>query len=433
MTAQDLKALLEAHVADVAERDFVDDAWTAAAGRQHRRRTILAGGLAAAVAAAVAVATVPALRGVDTAPATPTRSASATTTDPDVAFYGRDGTPYLFGGDQASLRDLQVATKIPPQDLRIPGTPQDLRALLAARTDASSLVVVAVGTTTAGGRDQPLLFVHDPAGAFAWVAVDLRLDPVDPVNGTSGVQPGAISPDGHTVVLVQPRELVVLDARTASVRRVPVDDPNVGDARLDAGGFSDDGSYVTWGSGVAFVLPPGGTRLVRAANEARPETWTIESETSGGETRAILVRRGKDHVRVGSRSVETHFDVYGPSAAGDGWVVRGGFPDTGSMPAGQERVSGLLAVTEDGSRRKVLVMDERADGDMKGGLTAVAFLDWTEHPTVLFRYRTPRGDSLGAWDLQDDTLSFSSRLDDPTSESGRPGVVTVSPRTSWTG
>jgi hypothetical protein len=304
--------------------------------------------------------------------------------------------------------------------------------LSSSATDPSRLVVVAVGARRFGGLDEPLLLVHGGGGGLVWAAADLHLGPVNQVNGDSGIQPGAISPDGHTIVFVQPRELVVLDARRASVRRVPLADPNVDNVRLEGGAFADDGSYVTWGSGAAFVLAKGGNALSRAANEARPGTWTIESDLSGGESLAVLVRRGADHIKVGALSVETHFESYGPSAAGAGWVVQGGFPDSHYLPTGEARTSGLLAVSQDGRERKVLVMDERTDGAMKGGLTAVAFLDGSSDPTVVFRYRSPRADSLGAWDLVTDKVSFVSRLDDPTSEPSRPRVVAVSARTRWT-
>lgn len=433
MTSHDLKQLLEAHAADVQERDFADEAWAAAVGRR-RRRLLTAGGLAAAVAVATALVAVPALRGAGTSPATPTSSVTTSMAGADVAFYGRDGTPYVRGGDQASLRSAELITKIPPTDLRIPAAPPSLRSIIArAQGDAAGLVVIAAGVQRVGGKDRPLLFVTSTSVETTWAAVDLALGPVDPVNGDSGVQPGAISPDGHTVVFVQPRELVVLDARTASVRRVPLTDPNVDGVRLEGGGFADDGSYVTWGNGAAFVLAKGGTALTRAANEARPGTWTIESDASGGESLAVIVRRGPDHTKVGSRSVETHFESYGPSAAGGGWVVQGGFPDNHYLPTGEGRVSGLLAASQDGAQRKVLVMDERKDGQMKGGLTAVAFLDWTTNPTVVFRYYSPGADLLGAWDLVTDKIMFVSRFDDPTSEARSTGVVAVSARTSWKG
>ena len=439
MTTQDLRQLLEAHVEDVAELDFADRAWAAALGRQHRRRTVLGAGLAAGVAAAVAVATVPGRGGAGvTTPATGTTSTGTsssptTSADPRAAFFGTDGTPYVLGGDQATLRDSEVVAKF-PMDLRIPARPRALEADLAARgTDSSDVMLLAVAARQVGSTSQPLLYLTGtPAGSEGWVSVDLPLDPVDPVNGTSGIQPGAIAPDGHTLVFVQPRELVVLDARTAEVRRVAIgDDPRLAPVTLEGGGFADDGSYVTWGSGAAFVLPKGANALTRAADGARPEAWTIESDASGTDGRATLVRRGPEHVTVGSRIVETHFEAFGPSAYGAAWVAQGGFPDSRYLPSGEERLSGLLAVSQDGARRKVLVMDEAKDGDMKGGLTAVAFLDWTEHPTVVFRYYSPRGDSLGAWDLETDAISFVSRLDDPTDDESRPRVVAVSTRTSW--
>jgi hypothetical protein len=432
MTSHDLKQLLEAHAGDVEDRDFADTAWAAAVGRRRNRRLAMGGGVAAALALVTAIVTVPALRGADTTPATPTPSVTTSVSGADVAFYGRDGTPYLRGGDQASLRSAEAVTKIPPQDLRIPAAPPSLASVIARPGGAQDLVVIAVGSQRVSGKDRPLLFVTSTSVEMTWAAVDLLLGPIDQVNGGSALQPGAISPDGHTIVFVQPRELVVLDARTASVRRVPLADPNVDNVRLEGGGFADDGSYVTWGSGAAFVLAKGANALTRAANEARPGTWTIESDLSGGESLAVLVRRGADHIKVGARSVETHLENYGPSAAGAGWVVQGGFPDNHYLPAGEARSSGLLAVRQDGTQRKVLVMDERKDGPVKGGLTAVAFLDGTPHPTVVFRYQSTRADSLGAWDLVTDKVSFVSRLDDPTTEPDRARVVAVSTRTSWT-
>ena len=228
----DLRDLLELASDDLPEVDLAQEAWdTARAERRVVRRRVLLGAGAVAAAAALATVVVRERSGAPTDPAEdlsgvpdrlPTALVGGVTVHLAPEPGGETVLPRYADADALALPDrlgFEDASTLAAFGPGAAVTSNDtsVRAVLLAWTPrADALVPVLYTPLRSDGR----LYLR---------CADVPLLRADPTQTGQGVvlDPRAIRVDRRAVVFPQPGELVVLDARDGTARRITVDDPTL--------------------------------------------------------------------------------------------------------------------------------------------------------------------------------------------------------------
>lgn len=227
----DLRDLLELASDDVPERDLAPDAWAAAAAERRtvRRRALIGAG---AAAAAAAVTTVVVRGGGDAGreagrpTPSPTRLRTADVGGVTVDLAPEPGeetalVPYrdaatLGLGSTIGFDDALRLPKLGPEAGRTGNTASVRAVLLAWSPGAEGLL--------------PVLHLPRAEGGLEYLACSgVQLVRADPTQTGQGIvlHPRAVRDDRLAVVLPQPGEVVVLDARDGTSLRIPVPDSTI--------------------------------------------------------------------------------------------------------------------------------------------------------------------------------------------------------------
>jgi hypothetical protein len=392
-----LRDLLELASDDVVEVDLAGRAWHGAAAQRHtlRRRALLgAGGLLAAGA----FATVVLRRGdVTSAP-------------------GPTPTPSLGGRlDERSVGSVRVSmAPSPATEPRLPRYPDaellalpELlgtgearpRALLSPDGVAGTAASVrAVFLVHAGqGLSHPVVLV--PRGSPPHLLVPgMLLEPVDDGTGVRTAPrlgPRTIHDDRHRVVVAQPRRVLVLDVRDASVLDLPVPD----DGLVDAGWAKDGRTVVARSPERDWLVDTQTHQVRRPEGPARPDYEDLVTGPQGGTVLRSFAGSG---TLSDTRLVpDTVVEPYGASTANtESWVASGVLLGD-DLERATGRAQGLLAVQDDLSlHARVLAAPE--DPHLVRG--AYRPLAWGPRDVLVLESRStsdggpPRGRLL-AWDV----------------------------------
>ncbi|WP_392545257.1 hypothetical protein [Oryzobacter telluris] len=227
----DLRDLLELASDDVPETDLATDAWETAVRHRRtvRRRALLGAGAVAAAAAvtSVVVRETPSGTGVAGRPTpSPTRLRNAVVggVTADLAPDPGDETALPLYRDAATLG---LATLIGFDDaMRLP----KLGAEAGRPTNTASVRAVMLAWTP--GAEGLMAVLHLPraaAGLDYLVCSGVPLVRADPTQSGGGIVlgPRTIRDDRLAVVLPQPGEVVVIDARNGTADRIPVPDSTI--------------------------------------------------------------------------------------------------------------------------------------------------------------------------------------------------------------
>lgn len=389
--------------------DLADIAWTGARRVRVRRRLLSAGAVGVIAAAGIGFAALsPDTGGGASVAASATHGSSPTgSSSADATLHTTMGIAIVRGISLAELQSRQVVARF-PADLRVPARLETLSSVVAAAADRSDLRVLAVSIRDPEAkRQEPIFLLQGSATGPLWTTLGTALAVPDEANGVGLVGARAISPDGRIVVLAQPKGVLVVDVTSGSSRSVslPVGQSLPAGAHFDEAGFTDEGMIIApTSAGASWQARPDASVLEPAPAGASPDHWALDG---GAEQRIQVVRRDPGQARTVDAERAWSFELFGPSASDGTWVVRGGFPDQRHWPRSETPpVSALLATTTAGASPAMLIMDEHADGIMKGGLVALGFIPGRDDPTVVFRYHSPKGIALGAWNLRTHELSL---------------------------
>ncbi len=416
MTDDQLGTLLRDVDVEVPAIDWAQRAWDGARARRGRRRGAALAGVGAAAAAVVIAIWAPGIHH-DPNPATSSSAVpptSAVTYAPTQTTEGYPGIRLVQGMSLAGLRKLPVSSTF-PRDLAVPAAPKSLASVIsAAGSDARQLRVLAVSVRpVSDGRDQPVLLVRGASTRPTWGYLERTITKPSPTHGGIGIGERAISPSGRWVVIAQTRDLLVIDGQTGDLRVLGLPTPTAVSEEfyVERAGFADDGTIVALASDrSAYIAQPTDARLTVTKPGSTPYPWALANswELDHGQSDAPVVAvYGSDHALASVSPLSVSFSFFGESASDGTWVARGGFPDQRTWTGtATPPLSGLLVTKVDGSDPRMLVMDEAADGPMKGGLTAVGFLDHTPDPTLVFVYYSDKGMATGTWNLRTDELGF---------------------------
>ena len=334
------RQLLELVADEVPEVDLARAAWDAARARRRsvRRRVALAGG--GVVVGGVAA-------GILTRGAEPVRRPRPSTGPTVGAADGRlsgvpvAGATVLFAPDPLAEpllpRYPDAAGLALPERLG-PGPERPLEILSPAGSPASVRAVYLVRV----GDDayQPALLLPGHSAAARLVAMaPLRRVMAGGTFLPPMLGPRTIDADRHRLVVAQPGAVVVLEVRSADIRRFPVRD----DALRTAGWATDGQTVVASNGSAGWLVDTRSGQVTRAGGQVNAGSADIA--VSGGRA---TIRSYSDRGRLESlKSMEGPvLDVYGESVSTtEGWACRGAY--VGGAAATSGRMQGLVAVQND--------------------------------------------------------------------------------------
>ena len=386
----ELRDLLELASEDVTEVDLADRAWQAAAAERRvvRRRVLLgAGGLAAAGALATVLG-----RGDE-------RAAAPATTSDDAAEALDErlvGALRVCAGprpaDEASLPPYPDSEVLALPGLLGTGAERPRPVLSPdgiAGTNASVRAVLLVRAVQGGF--QPVLYtplaepqhLHVPGMLLVPVRTGTGGD-TDPVLG-----PRTIDDDRHRVVVAQPRKVVVLDARDASVTDIAVPDETL----VSAGWTHDGRTVVAAGRDDAWLVDTV-TRTVRRSTEPAAPGW---GSFAREEDLLVLRSFSSEGALTGSRPVPTTPAVpYGePVANLELWTASGADLEP-ALTTILDRSQGVLAAQDDLSISPRLLA---APDDPSVPGRAYRPLAWGPRDTLVLESRSVVGPGEERWRL----------------------------------
>jgi hypothetical protein len=407
MRTEEVRDLLEEASAGIAEPDLADAAWAGGTSirRRRRRRTAMA---AVAVALAVIVAAVlagpPGGRSGTPVGPTPTVSASATRT---VSSTGTiSGMPYWVAPQPGAERFLdRIDTplgdllKLPPYQLDDIGQKPVIR-------------VAAVLLRRLPGTEKFRPAILSVYGRWAEAPVDLVMTKDSGGNQAQPLDATAVARDGERIAFPQPNEVVVLDATSGQVERIPVPSATIENvAWLPTG----DRLLVS-GDGAAFLVFVGPDDQAVRAIQPAADPWAVTAPFAldqDGEVPA-LVR----YDVAGSRTVEQFLSApvsqwYGPSFTAGPLVARAFFSEPVGDLAGRT-VSDkphMVAVIEaaPGAAGKLLILDDATDSTFRfKGCCSV--LGWYDDRTVLLESRSGVDNWILGWDVRTGQLRRVTEL-----------------------
>ncbi len=393
----DLRELLELASDDVPEVDLAQRAWDTAATRRRtaRRRLVLAAGAAAVVTAGVVV-----VRTRTSEPATPVTTSSAVRL-PSAVVGGVTVDLAPSPGEEVDLTryveadTLALGPVIGFDDaFRLP----KLGPTTGRTTnDASVRAVLLAWSAHAAGLLPVLHTPKGPSGLEYLACPSVPLVRADPTETGQGLvlDPRSIRVDRRAVVLPQPGEVVVLDARDGTARRISVPDETL----HRAGWARDARTIVARGLQRSWLVD---TRLgvVRAA-EGPVESGWVELATEGTTTSARMFS-GSGELTGRTPLLGPVIKVDGPSVSNtDGWA--GAHAYLGQTYVGAiSRSQGLVAVQGDVRPTPRVLAARREPGVPKG---AYRPLLWGPQDVLLLESRSFPGVSerptlrLLAWDV----------------------------------
>lgn len=408
MVSTHVRDLLEQASDDVPEVDLAQVAWDAAtAQRRAVRRRVLLGASVTAGVAAVATVVVRDRAGSpsprpDRGPVGPQRLASADVGGVDVALAPEPGGETLlprYGDAQAlalgrsiGFEDAGPLAKLGP-DTGLTTQDAAVRAvLLAWSTRAEGMLAV---LHTPGGGD----------GREYLVCTGVPLVRADSTQTGQGMllDPRTIRDDRRAVVLPQPGEVVVLDARTGTADRIPVPDRTL----FRTGWAKDNTTVVATGTAGTWLVDTVSGRVQRPTGPVGAGwldvatdddgTTAVRSFAASGALTGIRALRGP----VLSVSTESVSNT-------EGWVAAHAY--LGQTYAGAvARSQGLVAVQADVRPTPRVLASTRTPGVPKG---AYRPLLWGPGDVVILESRSFQGLSqvptirLLAWNVIDGTLAF---------------------------
>ncbi len=420
MTRHDLTDLMEEASEHVYAGDLSDQAWSSALAHRRRRRRRLGAGVAAAAAVGVLGYTVGQLAGDDPAPPRPAQTSTSATR---LRGTTADGTPFTLAPDTGDERfDPHQAGSRLPVEVRL-GDPAIPLSTLPTDAVGRKIRVAMVSLRALSERElRPVLVALD--GRL--VEVDqLTLEPVHDAGGNLGspLSTDSVTSDGHRVVFAQPGEVVVLDAYTGSVRRVPVPSKNL--------------ERVGWSGGrVGIVASDAGS------------SWFVDATTYA--VTPLPARASSDHYRIvadatGERPMALQtWDAYGRQSAepvGIGHLFTEVFGETVSSLEGRAAVAvfvdparfggfadsfqlhnALLVVQADHSAtRTVLAFPEDARNPRSLGCCVP--LTWAEGGTLLYLSTGIDGTWVMSWNTVTGDVRGVTRLVGVSAEAYRPVVA----------
>lgn len=403
-----LRDLLELASDEVPEVDLAQEAWDAArAERRAVRRRVLLG--AGAVAAAGVVATVvvrdrddgssPTATG---APIAPQRLTSADVGGVSVVLAPEPGDetvlPRYAGaealalGRQIGFEDAGPLAKLGPttglmrQDAAV-------RAVLLAWTPGAEGLVVVLHTPGGGDGRQYLVCSGVPL---------VRADPTETGQGML-LHPRTVRDDRRAVVVPQPGEVVVLDARTGTAQRIAVPDPGL----FATGWAKDNRTVVARGAKGTWLVDTTSGSVQRATAPVGAGWLDLVTTDDGVTTLRSFAASGRltDSRPLRAPAIEVTGETIGNT---EGWASAHAY--LGQTFAGAvARSQGLLAVQGDLRPTPRVLAATRTPGVPKG---AYRPLTWGPQDVVVLESRSYQGLSdtptmrLLAWNVIDGTLAL---------------------------
>lgn len=395
----DLSELLRDTARAVDDTDLLDRVEAAVSAHRRRVRRRWAAGLAATALGAAAVAVL-APSGVVTPRPAPDPALRQTPLAPDGRLVGTSlGAVGIF---EAPPPSGQATLPVYPErgavalPERLGFDPRDT----LPRLQPQSLPVRALLGRWRSGKIVPVAYI--PGAEEPYVELPLEVEP-DPMHGTLRLGPHSIDAAGHRVLLIQGRDVVIVDTRAASVTEVPVDLGRRGEDPIECAQWTPVSEHIEVVSSTARVLVDPATRTVTPLAPAAvcSAGWrTLTTDSTG----AALVSLDAARAVISERRLPGPVsDMWSSRVENiEAWVAGGVFLDQGRVPGYQ----GILAVQEDSVLRPKILMATDAPGVQKGTFVA---LGWGPRDVLLLSAATSqRPDTVDrrvlAWDVIEDRL-----------------------------
>jgi hypothetical protein len=395
MSRPELGALLVDASEHLSERDFVDEAWESAFGRQRSRRRGWTGAASAAALAALAVVAVQVAGGHGSVP-TPGPSPT-TSADPHRLA---DGTAYAqlpLEGKESGL--TYFAAGLPPA-IDLDAATVALSPRTALRTPLAAVYLRSTGTTSY----QPVLV---PASGHPVLADDLTLAIPPTGDPASVLGPQAIDAHGRFVVFAQPGRVVRLDAQSGATTSYAVPSQQLREV-----GWGADGLIVARDDEQAWTLDPTASHP-QALPAAGREVGRFRLSTGSGGLR--LARADGAGGRAGQRVPAPVTQISGATVSNDQRAASVAFFDQNLTHPVIQRgngpiYQGLVSVDTEARSARVLLAPESPDGRTGRVSPCCTVLGWADATTVLFTAVGRHGRWVLGWNTASGEVYEAVRL-----------------------